>query len=362
MTFITRLVFCACLVAASLCWPGSRSAAQPPPTASGKDTASPKASGPGVDVPQEPTTLPAAWIGISIVVVLALVGALWWSGARPQDPYIRRLGPSFFFWLGILYLGVLLSLAGLYITNCFGFMDALQPIGRFVPLCVPWFGALGAVVISLQGVFDHNDDWDPSYNYWHIGRPLFGAVVGIVAYFLLQLTVAASGAQPATGAAEHNTVFYCVGAFLVGYREATFRELLKRVVDLILQPAPAAAPIPAVTFKVGTRSPLVIDCGRAAPQDSTRVVVEILNTGNAPLTMPSVTVTTAAPNAATVFRLENDHLSGNAELAPGQSGTVDVVFTPSGVGAFSGTLKVMAANLSAPKTIDLSGTGAQQAA
>ena len=39
----------------------------------------------------------------------------------------------------------------------FWFLDDLNdPIAGVLPLGVPWFGALGAVTLSLYGVFDHN--------------------------------------------------------------------------------------------------------------------------------------------------------------------------------------------------------------
>jgi hypothetical protein len=359
MSNLTRAVSLGCLVIAAFSYPLFPATAQQPQTAAGKGTATAKELRPVAVAapPQEPTTLPAAWIGVGIVLLLALVAAVLWAAGKPQDPYIRCLGPSFFFWLGMLYLSLLLLVAGLYLTNCFGFMEVLEPIGKVVPLCVIWFGALGAVAISLQGVFDHNEGWDPSYNYWHIGRPLFGVVVGIVAYFLLQLIVAASGAQAPGHAVEHNTIFYCVMAFLVGYREAIFRDLLKQAVDLFLRPAPPPPPAPVVTIKVGGGSPLVIACGNVPANTRKPVVVELQNTGNAPLMQPHVTVTTTAPAPGTSFALDNDHLSGLPELQPGRSATVDVVFTPNAAGAFAGTLTVTGTNLATPKTIRITGTG-----
>jgi len=32
-----------------------------------------------------------------------------------------------------------------------------------LPVGVIWFGALGAVLISLTGIFEHHIDWDPTY-------------------------------------------------------------------------------------------------------------------------------------------------------------------------------------------------------
>ena len=107
-----------------------------------------------------------------------------------------------------------------------------------VPLGVPWFGALGAVLISLSGVFEHRDHWDRSYWTWHWSRPLVGANLGIVSFIIFQAGILAVGSTPtpAATAAPQNLLYYVI-AFLVGYREESFRELIKRVADVILRPA-----------------------------------------------------------------------------------------------------------------------------
>jgi hypothetical protein len=72
----------------------------------------------------------------------------------------RPPGPTFFFVLGLVYLALLLLLA-IGREARFWFLDDLHdPIAGVLPLGVPWFGALGAVTLSLYGVFDHNDHWD----------------------------------------------------------------------------------------------------------------------------------------------------------------------------------------------------------
>jgi hypothetical protein len=111
-----------------------------------------------------------------------------------------------------------------------------------VPLAVVWFGALGAVLISLTGIVEHAHDWDPSYALWHLSRPLVGASLAVVAVLILQAGVLAIGSTPDASATPgpKNLLYYLV-AFLVGYREETFRELIKRLVDLILAPAGAGA-------------------------------------------------------------------------------------------------------------------------
>jgi hypothetical protein len=55
-----------------------------------------------------------------------------------------------------------------------------------------WMGALGGVVISLKGVYEHShalDPWKNSYNLWHIGRPVSGAISGLIVALLYLLLV-----------------------------------------------------------------------------------------------------------------------------------------------------------------------------
>jgi len=107
-----------------------------------------------------------------------------------------------------------------------------------IPIGVVWFGAVGAVLISLTGVVEHADDWDENLYLWHLSRPLMGAALGVVSVLILQAGVLAAGTQPTAPipGAPKNLLYFLV-AFLVGYREETFRELIKRIVDLIFTPA-----------------------------------------------------------------------------------------------------------------------------
>jgi hypothetical protein len=151
-----------------------------------------------------------------------------------------------------------------------------------VPIGVVWFGALGAVLISLAGVFEHEKDWDDAFWPWHLSRPLIGISVAVVSVLIMKAGILAVGfpsnppptqvtaraaapntpspaepkpaapnpptapnsgsnTPPASGtsstspAIPPNLLYYIV-AFLVGYREETFRELIKRLVDIILVP------------------------------------------------------------------------------------------------------------------------------
>jgi hypothetical protein len=112
---------------------------------------------------------------------------------------------------------------------------------------VVWFGALGAVLISLTGIVEHAGDWDPGFNLWHLSRPLVGAALAVVGVLIIQAGIIASGTPPstATPGVPKNLLYYLV-AFLVGYREETFRELTKRLVDLIFSPS-TTPPKPTIT-------------------------------------------------------------------------------------------------------------------
>jgi hypothetical protein len=148
----------------------------------------------------------------------------------------------------IAWLIILGVLAALHFSSIIHLQDTLGS----VPLGVVWFGALGAVLISLTGVVEHARDWDESLALWHLSRPLVGASLAVVGVLILQAGVLATGntatpkspANPGSPAMQNsqNLLYYLV-AFLVGYREETFRELIKRLVDLIFTPGtPQTAP------------------------------------------------------------------------------------------------------------------------
>ena len=209
------------------------------------------------------------------------------------------------FVLAFVYLSIILLMGLLYFVDrdlLFFVPAAFGPVA----VGVPWFGALGAVLISLTGVFEHEHDWDESYWPWHVARPLVGAALGVVSVLIMQAGVlsvgatpilptptptptpvaaqAAATASPSPGAKPTPTpsptatptppgnatstpaptptptptpappgsgsqnqpanskapipsfLLYYLIAFLVGYREETFRELIKRLVDVILSP------------------------------------------------------------------------------------------------------------------------------
>jgi hypothetical protein len=116
-----------------------------------------------------------------------------------------------------------------------------------VPVSIPWFGALGAVLIGLYGIFGHaHRDWQRGYNMWHVARPLTGSALGAMGYIIFLAVLRATGVNLGTQDALGRYVYYAI-AFAVGFREETFRQLFTRLADLLLgpgQPHPPAPPLP----------------------------------------------------------------------------------------------------------------------
>lgn len=148
----------------------------------------------------------APFVPIALVVVVlgVLVGfALFrWTGTSPAARQ-REWARLCVFVLQLLYLVMLLFVALWYWQGsklpvqpkvslyCF----APNPVGG-IPLEIIWFGALGGVLLSLQGIFRHASDWNVSYHLWHVARPFVGGSVAIVAFFLFTITIRATGTEP----------------------------------------------------------------------------------------------------------------------------------------------------------------------
>lgn len=159
------------------------------------------------------------------------------------DQKSRFTRPGFILLVEVFYLLVLLAVGLIY------FIPSLQHFQHFLPnfgtlsVGVPWFGALGAVIISLSGIVDHRKDWDPSLAFWHFTRPLIGASLAIISVLIFQagILAVASTPIPQNGVSAPNLLYYLI-AFVVGYREEVFRDLIKRLADVILTPGPVAPP------------------------------------------------------------------------------------------------------------------------
>jgi hypothetical protein len=309
-------------------------------------------------------------------VLCLLVLALW--QARSQRT-LQNFKPDFFFWLDLIYIVLLLTVAIMYMGNFYGVKDKIPVIlGGILPIGVPWFGAVGATLISMEGLFWHSrpDQWDGSYNYWHMVRPLFGAILAIVAFFIFLVLLNATGQTPAfktpaAGSSAADLAVFYVLAFLVGYREKNFRALVTDVTNLLFtkvdQPDPQAGPLLVFEQKLPPIPPGNADRWQrigslvfpptpvAGPPAS--IVVRISNTGSGTLTLPLVGVSTDGIPQGGVFSTENDEVSNQGDLPAGAQKMVQIDFQPIAGTGYTGSLTVNSASLTSPISISLAGEG-----
>jgi hypothetical protein len=153
--------------------------------------------------------------------------------AASGDPVVPM--PRILFPLAVVYLSALIAIFIVYVSWSAFRSHAPAAFGQ-IPVGVVWFGAVGAEVISLYGIFMHNQEWKASYNYWHYIRPLFGAVTGSIGalLYLVALQLGTKGkvsVDPLT--------FYAV-AFIFGFADKSFLQMVKNVTDVIVKPGKQA--------------------------------------------------------------------------------------------------------------------------
>ena len=149
--------------------------------------------------------------------------------AAPAEPAVL-MPPKIFGWT-LSYLVALLALFIIYVTWP-SFRSAAPADFGQLPVGVVWFGAIGAVMASLFGIFVHNQKWDHSYDYWYYSRPIFGAVTGSVGA-LLYLVLLNLGT---TNAVKVDRITFYAAAFVFGFADKAFMQILKSVTDVIIKP------------------------------------------------------------------------------------------------------------------------------
>lgn len=155
-----------------------------------------------------------------------------------------RWSPLVFLVFQLAVIAVLV--VGMLYTTDSGSSPPAYSWDHVVPLWVPWGGALGGAAISLVGVAGHGHDWNgPRYAYWHLARPVLGMITGTVAVLALLFVLKGIAPDVIPTSQEAYTaggvaVMFVI-SFVVGYREETFRDLVKRVVDVLLGPGDKAA-------------------------------------------------------------------------------------------------------------------------
>lgn len=100
-----------------------------------------------------------------------------------------------------------------------------------VPVGVPWWGVIGGLTISFGGIVKYRRSFDTSMAIWYVFKPFLSMIAAAASYLIIILLIRSTGTTVKADA----VTFYVLG-FLVGYREETFRTLIKEATDLILKP------------------------------------------------------------------------------------------------------------------------------
>ncbi len=146
--------------------------------------------------------------------------------------------PRHIFVLALAYLIILISVFAIYVSWSTARSHVPARFGE-LPIGIVWFGATGAVIASLYGIFVYNQKWDPSYNYWHYCRPLFGAVTGSIgaAIYLLLLNLGS------TSVVKVDDLTFYVVAFVFGFADKSFMQMLQNVTNVIIKPGSTTSPV-----------------------------------------------------------------------------------------------------------------------
>jgi hypothetical protein len=272
----------------------------------------------------------------------------------PKVKSPRQWGPGAFLTLDFFYIAILVILLIGRQAHWLWLERIQNPIGGIIPLGVPWFGALGAVTVSIYGIVTNSHRWDTRWNLWHLARPVIGAILGTVAYLIFIGVIQATGTTPsAVGSASGNDsiklITYLVIAFVVGYREQTFRTLIAKVVDTLLSPGDSAKE-PVISI---SPSPVRFNGVTVGRKKTMRVTV--MNTGTDALIVDKAT---AVPPGLSIdgngFSLADRAVQG-ATIRPKASVIINVKFKPKRARAYNGTLTI---NCNAGRfPVPLTGTG-----
>lgn len=191
-----------------------------------------------------------------------------------------------------------------------------------LPVWVPFAGALGGCFVSLVGIAMHTVDWDSSrYAYWHLLRPLLGMISGSVSVLILVFVLkgVAPTVMPSTDTpySASGVAVLFVLSFLVGYREETFRELVKRVVDVVLGPGETEATAQLVLIPN-------LKVLRSVGGQQVTDTLSLFNSTADTLSLATPLVVIVTPAGVLTCVVQNP----DTPIAPKEQRTIDLTWTP----------------------------------
>ena len=136
------------------------------------------------------------------------------------DPYKKDKMPGALICVPIAYLLLLGLSAWIFRGNT---QDILWVS---IPLAAIWFGALGGVVSSLQGMFLYRFKWAHRFDLWHVFSGIVGAVYGIISFLFLVVIMKAAATNVTP---DLNSPVFALGAFAIGYGQSHFHGMMDKV-------------------------------------------------------------------------------------------------------------------------------------
>jgi hypothetical protein len=178
------------------------------------------------------------------------------SKNRSRRRSIAAMPPGALLAYNLAIVVLLVALAVAVRRGWFG--DVPMVIGHVLPLVVVWAGALGGVAKSVMGLAAH---WPKmsidlpedkatgrkattcneerlEWNVWHLTRPWMGAILGTVSTLIgvLVLGTVGVGANKTIDLTNGGIATLAVISFVIGYQQTAFRQMLERVLNVLLGP------------------------------------------------------------------------------------------------------------------------------
>lgn len=248
------------------------------------------------------------------------------AGAAGVSWHYRHIGPGRVLVFDLVVLAGLVWLLWLRGRSGNVVHGLADPLAGFLPLLVPWAGALGGVTKSLFGVARYTADWDPRWNLWHALRPVLGAASGVMAFLIVVVVLkTANGTKvEAIVLSPESLALFFVIAFVVGFKDKYFLELLSKVAGVLFSNGDEGAE-GALTYSLSEAS-LEFVGRNPAPRTVTLVVA-----GEATPTLDAGWLTVTPPFVATASDVVKD-------VPGGTSHTISVSYPAGRKGPDAGVL------------------------
>ncbi|MFC0682798.1 hypothetical protein ACFFGH_33620 [Lysobacter korlensis] len=268
--------------------------------------------------------------------------------------------PGFILSILLLELVALIILFLAYLAR--GIDRAVLPlaIAGVLPIVVPWGGALGGVTKAIVGLSSYWRNFGPAgpstqskrFNAWYLVRlpigAIYGSVAALIVVLFLETVDPASDANIDTSARGSATLF--VVAFVVGYKQDVFAQLISRVTDVLLGPGNTSAEGTGDTTVGLSFDPARVKFGAVAiGGDPGEAEIALVNGSSQELTLAATSLATAPP-----FEVVGPAPTG--QLAPlGGRASVRIRFMPTEAKSYDGELTATIGDETA--TASLSGRG-----